>query len=42
MTTIFSDLANKISKNLPFTYNSEEQDNAVNYLQWVYSLKKEN
>jgi aminoglycoside 6-adenylyltransferase len=41
MTGIFSELANKISRNLCFEYNSMEDDNIQEYLKWVYSLTKE-
>ena len=37
MTDIFRDLANKISGNLCFPYNSEEDYNVTGYLQQVYS-----
>jgi len=40
MTDIFRDLANKISGNLGFTYNSKEDYNVTEYLQWVYSMTK--
>jgi aminoglycoside 6-adenylyltransferase len=41
MADIFSDLANKISRDLCFEYNSTEDDNITAYLKWVYSLTKE-
>ena len=39
MTGIFSELANKISGNLCFEYNSTEDENIQEYLKWVYSLQ---
>jgi aminoglycoside 6-adenylyltransferase len=41
MTDIFSELANKISRNLGFEYNSIEDYNVKEYLKWIYSLTKE-
>jgi aminoglycoside 6-adenylyltransferase len=41
MTDIFSELANKISRNLGFAYNSIEDYNVKEYLKWIYLLTKE-
>jgi aminoglycoside 6-adenylyltransferase len=41
MSDIFRELANKISRNLRFEYNSTEDYDITEYLKWIYSITKE-